>query len=99
MRRVLVVVVLGFGLGMPACRYAKDYVRSVAADAQRRIAQPRTPEEACHRRDGVFHQGQCYTPEPEAAALNKEDCRLRGGLYMDDQCFLVSRGNTARSTP
>lgn len=73
-----------------ACSYPKEKFREFQQEVARKAAEPRTPEERCRRQSGVMNGEQCYTPS--TVALDERSCRLRGGLYLNDQCFVAAAG-------
>jgi hypothetical protein len=80
----LVCVMLCWAL---ACSYPQKRWDAFVADVRHKATEPRTPEGKCSARGGVLHNEQCYIPNPKTAGLDKETCRLRGGLYIAEQCL------------
>ncbi|MGE0680573.1 MAG: hypothetical protein AB7P69_06650 [Candidatus Binatia bacterium] len=76
-----------------ACSYPKERFREFQKEVARQAAEPRTPEERCQRLGGIMNAEQCYTPS--ASALDERTCRLRGGLYINEQCLVSSQGRAA----
>lgn len=72
-----------------ACSYPKERLREFQKEVARQAAAPRTPEERCQRLGGVMNAEQCYTPS--TVALDERNCRLRGGLYLNEQCLVSSQ--------
>ena len=90
------VVVVGVVLLLSACNYPQQRLQAWKQEFQREMKRTeerrKSPEDKCEERSGVFNNNQCYTPDPSGAQFTQEDCRLRGGLYIDDKCLFSPVG-------
>lgn len=87
MRRSLLSVSILLALVGSACWYPKQRLKELTQQTKRRIEESRPPAEKCAQKGGVFYNEQCYTADESGPAFNQEECRLRAGLYVDDQCL------------
>lgn len=87
------IIVIGAVLSASACSYPQERLRAWKQEFQREMVRTqerrKSPEEKCAERNGVLNNYQCYTPDPSGTQFTQEDCRLRGGLYIDDQCLFA----------
>lgn len=96
MERRIIFFAAGILLFTSACSYSqrrlqtwkRDFQREVERTAERR----KSPEEKCEQRGGVFNNDQCYIPDSSGVNFNQEDCRLRGGLHIDEKCLFAPIG-------
>jgi hypothetical protein len=70
-----------------ACWYPKQRLQELTQQAKRRIEESLPPGEKCSRQGGVMYNEQCYIANEDSTTFNQEECRLRAGLYIDDQCL------------
>lgn len=87
MRWMTMVLTVVLSSHLLACSYPKEKFREFQKEVARKAAEPKTPEERCRRQSGVMNGEQCYTPS--TVALDERSCRLRGGLYLNDQCLVA----------
>ena len=87
MRRSLIYLCVLLAVGVSACSYSKQRWKELKKQAERRIDDAKSPEEKCAKREGTLFNGQCYTPSEHEPEFAQEECRLRAGLYLDDQCL------------
>lgn len=93
MAKTMLVIALIISLCISACAYSKRRWQAVLEDAKRQAAQPRTKEGMCQSRGGILHNEQCYTPSTQT--LDEKDCRMLGGLYIDEQCLMSPQSRAA----
>jgi len=90
------IVVIGVVLSVSACSYPQQRLQAWKQDFQREMKRTqerqKSPEVKCEERSGVLNNNQCYTPDPSGTQFTQEDCRLRGGLYIDDKCLFAPMG-------
>jgi hypothetical protein len=76
-----------------ACSYPRQRWQALKQDFQREVARTeerrKSPEDKCEQKGGVFNNDVCYTSDPSGATFTQADCRLRGGLYIDEQCLFA----------
>ena len=83
------MLILIVATGISSCAYSKEKFLEYQKEVARQAAEPKTPEERCQRRSGVMRGEQCYTPS--TVKLDDRSCRLRGGLYLDEQCLVLDQ--------
>jgi len=87
---------LGIGLALSACNYPQQRLQAWKQEFQREVKRTeerrKPPEEKCEQQGGVFNNNQCYTPDASGANFSQVDCRLRGGLYIEDKCLFAPLG-------
>ena len=83
-------------LAVSACSYPQQRLQAWKQEFQREVERTeerrKSPEEKCEQRGGVLNNNQCYTPDSSGANFTQADCRLRGGLYIDDKCLFAPIG-------
>ena len=100
MRRSLLSVCILLALVGSACWYPKQRLQELTQQAKRQIEASRPPGEKCARQGGVMYNEQCYTADEDGPAFNQEECRLRAGLYINDQClFPPHKGIVVKRPP
>ncbi len=96
MERRILFCMVGILLTASACSYSQRRLQAWKQDFQREVErtveQRKSPEDKCEQRGGIFNNDQCYTPDSSGATFNQEDCRLRGGLYIDEKCLFAPIG-------
>lgn len=92
----MLFVAVGIGLALSACGYPQQRLQAWKQEFQREVERTaerrKSPEEKCEQRGGVFNNDLCYTPDASGATFSQEDCRLRGGLYIDEKCLFAPVG-------
>lgn len=88
--------VVGILVFVSACSYPQQRLQAWKQEFQREVARTeerrKSPEEKCEQRGGVFNNELCYTPDASGATFSQADCRLRGGLYIDERCLFAPVG-------
>ena len=96
MKRQTLFCGIGILLLAAACSYPRQRLEAWKRDFQREVERTaerqKSPEDKCEQRGGVFNNDQCYTPDSSGATFSQEDCRLRGGLYIDEKCLFAPIG-------
>ena len=92
----MLIGAVGLLVTVSACSYPQQRWQAFKQDFQREMVRTeerrKSPEEKCEQQGGVFNKEECYTPDPSGATFNQLDCRLRGGLYIDEQCLFAPVG-------
>lgn len=81
-------LVAGFilvSLGVVGCSYPQQRWNNYKRYIKQSIETPLTEGGKCAKRGGLSYGGKCY--ESSYVDFGKHKCRLRGGLFIEEECF------------